>query len=400
MSNHGVSVIVPAGGRGRRMHSEVPKQYLPLDGKPILWHTLRFFERSQAVRTIVLVLHPADEELCNRVVLQRGEFNKVLCVVPGGVQRHESVEAGLKAIEVDDEIVVVHDAVRPFASDVVFSRVVEAARVYGAAVPVVAIRDTVKQTADGRVVATLPRDQLGRAQTPQAFRRIVLLEAHERWAAGRGPTDDAGMVEALGHPVQVVEGDENNIKITTPGDLAWAEWYARNREGDQEQRSRISVGQGVDVHALVEGRDLILGGVHVPFALGLAGHSDADVLTHAIIDALLGATGKGDIGQIFPDTDPQYKDISSMLLLHQVIELLGAEGVTVCNVDTVLMAQRPRLSPYVDEISQKLAAAMLIDPSQVSVKATTTESLGFVGRQEGMMAQAIALVEVRDSGGR
>ena len=389
-----VAVIVPAGGRGRRMGTELPKQYLPLNGRPILWHTLQRFEVSPTVHSVVLVLHPDDEAYCNQEVLKRGDFSKIRCVVPGGHERHESVGAGLHATRPEDDIIVVHDAVRPFPSEAIVGRVVEAAMLHGAAVPVVVIRDTVKQTSDDQVVATLPREQLRRAQTPQAFRRSLLTAAHEKWVAERPPTDDAEMVEALGQPVHVVEGEDSNIKITSPGDLAWAEWYAMNRDSDPVGRRRTSVGQGVDVHALVAGRALILGGVTVPFALGLAGHSDADVLTHAIIDALLGATGKGDIGRLFPDTDSQYKDISSLLLLEEVVELLVADGVMVCNVDAVVMAQRPKLSPYVDEISRQLAVALRIDLSRVSVKATTTESLGFVGRQEGIMAQAVALVEM------
>ena len=393
-----VAVIIPAGGRGHRMGGDTPKQYLPLNGRPVLWHSLRLFEANSSVGKVILVLHPDDEELCRHTVLRVGDFAKVRCVTPAGEQRHQSVLVGLKATGVEDRIVVVHDAVRPFSTDLLLDRVVAAARRHGAAIPVAPIGETVKQTRDDRVVVTLPRDDLRRAQTPQAFHRTLLMEAHEKWDSGRPPTDDAAMLEALGRVVRVVEGEEENIKITSPGDLEWAEWYARSRSSDLVTRSRVSVGQGVDVHSLVEGRELILGGVGVPFAKGLAGHSDADVLTHAIIDALLGAIGKGDIGRLFPDSDPQYKDISSLILLDRVMDLLDAERASVANVDAVVMAEQPKLAPHVDAISNQLAGVMRIDRSRISVKATTTERLGFVGREEGIMAQAVALVERPSAG--
>ena len=396
MDRTSVSVVIPAGGRGQRMGAELPKQFLSLGGRPILWHTLLVFERSPLVDEILLVLHPDDEVLCRELVLVGGGFQKVRCVIPAGAHRHESVAAGLRAVDAN-RMVLVHDAVRPFVTERLLSRVVDAARLNGAAIPVAPIAETVKRVGAGKVLTTVPRGELRRAQTPQAFEAALLEEAHRRWQHARAPTDDAEMVEAIGHPVAVVEGEEANVKITAPADLGWAEYNLRLSEDKGLTANNARIGQGVDVHALASGRPLILGGVTVPFEKGLAGHSDADVLTHAIIDALLGATGRGDIGRLFPDTDDRYKDISSMVLLREVLQLLAKDAVSIGNIDAVVMAQRPKLAPYVEQIRASLADGLGIEPERVSIKATTTERLGFVGREEGIMAQAVALVHLAEA---
>ena len=393
MDQNSVSVVIPAGGRGQRMGAELPKQFLSLGGRPILWHTLVIFERSPLVDEILLVLHPDDEVLCRRLVLAGGGFTKVRCIIPGGAHRHESVAAGLRAVD-GNGMVLVHDAVRPFVTERLLSRGVDAARLNGAAIPVASIAETVKRVDDDKVLSTVPRGELRRAQTPQAFERALLEEAYRQWQHGPAPTDDAAMVEAIGHPVAVVEGEEANVKITSPADLRWAEHNMVLPEDGPLTANNARIGQGVDVHALTSGRPLILGGVTVPFEKGLAGHSDADVLTHAIIDALLGATGRGDIGRLFPDTDDRYKGISSMVLLREVLQLLAADAVSIGNIDAVVMAQRPKLAPYVEQIRASLADGLGIEPERVSIKATTTERLGFVGREEGIMAQAVALVHL------
>ncbi|MBN98716.1 MAG: bifunctional 2-C-methyl-D-erythritol 4-phosphate cytidylyltransferase/2-C-methyl-D-erythritol 2,4-cyclodiphosphate synthase [Gemmatimonadetes bacterium] len=389
-----VVAIVVAGGRGHRMGREMPKQYLPLDGRPILWHTLSRIERSRLISSIILVLRSEDREYCQRQVLDGYGFSKIRQLVHGRGERHESVYAGLRATVAQDEIVVVHDAVRPFVSQELLQRVIDGALEHGAAIAGVEVAETIKKVADGRVQETPERGGLRQIQTPQAFRRPLLLRAHQGRPPALVATDDAVLVEALGHEVRVVEGEPGNIKITTPSDLAWAEWLVEQEEGKSMQTRRMRVGQGVDVHAFAEGRKLVLGGLAIPFARGLAGHSDADVLTHAIIDALLGATGGGDIGRLFPDSDLRYKDISSLVLLGEVRDSLAEKGATILNIDAVIMAQKPKLAPHLDSMANQLATVLELAPDNISLKATTTEKLGFVGREEGIMAQAVALVEI------
>ncbi len=374
------------------MGSAVPKQYLPLAGRPVLSHTLQALQASPAVSAIVLVVHPEDDALY-RQALGVTPPTKLRQVVPGGDERWASVRAGLAVTTSADAYVAVHDAVRPLASADLLARVVAAAVAEGAAVPGLPVAETVKQVHHGRVVATPDRSGMWLAQTPQVFRRELLLAAYEG-AAEPVPTDDASLVERLGHAVAVVAGEPANIKVTTPNDLAWAAWQLDRARGTGAMPRRLRVGQGYDVHRLAPDRRLILGGVSVPFDRGLAGHSDADVLTHAIIDALLGAAGVGDIGQLFPDSDDQYRGIDSLVLLRRTTDLLLARGAVIHHVDAVVMAQRPRLAPHRQAMAAALAAAMQVAADVVSVKATTTEGLGFTGREEGIAAQAVALVEL------
>ncbi|MSR83720.1 MAG: 2-C-methyl-D-erythritol 2,4-cyclodiphosphate synthase [Candidatus Latescibacteria bacterium] len=382
--------IIPAAGQGRRMGGEIPKQYLSLEGHPLLWHTLAALERSPLVQALILVVRPEDRPLAEQVAR---DFAKVRSLVAGGGERGDSVRAGLGATTAGDGIILVHDAVRPFVSPSLIERVVAAAREWGAAVPALPVRETIKVVDDGRVVETPLRARLWGAQTPQGFWRSLLLEACKKYR-GQPATDEAMLVEQLGHPVRVVEGEAANIKITTPEDLAWAGWWMQRSIGGQMYTRKMRVGQGYDVHRLEEGRALVLGGVTIPFERGLAGHSDADVLIHAIMDALLGAAGLGDIGRLFPDTDARYQGISSLLLLEAVRVRLEEKGAQVLNIDATLLAQRPRIAPHVPEMIARLAGALQLEPGQLSIKATTTEHLGFVGREEGIAAQAVALIEL------
>ena len=383
-----ITAIVPAGGRGQRMGSDRPKQYLPLGGRPILWHALARLEASPLVTDIVLVVRGADLDYCRRQLSARGGFAKIAALVPGGAERSASVYRGLQETRAD--MVLVHDAVRPFISEELLERVVAATRTHGAVLPALPVVETIKEVLGERVVRTPRRERLWQAQTPQGFDRALLLRAYHAVGPDAGATDDAALVERLGHEVCVVPGEADNRKLTTPEDLAWAEWRMRARE--EMPAMGLRIGQGYDVHRLEEGRPLILGGVVVPFARGLAGHSDADVLTHAIIDALLGALSAGDIGQLFPDSDAQYKDISSLVLLEQVGNLLAERGARVLHIDAGVAAQRPKLAPHLAAMRQTLAATLGLAVEQVSLKATTTERLGFVGREEGMAAQAVALL--------
>lgn len=391
MKSARVVTIIPAAGQGRRMGTEVPKQYLELAGRPVLWHTLRRFAASPLVDEIILVLRPEDMDYCRQHILQDSGMEKVCQLVPGGAERADSVLAGLQATAETDDIVLVHDAVRPFASEAMLLRLVEAVQESGAAIAAVPVVETVKKIANDHIVETPERAALWNAQTPQGFKRSVLVEAYARRSADLTITDEAMLVESIGHCVRVVQGEYTNIKITTPEDLAWAEWFMQQEDAMPCQQMRV--GQGYDVHALTRDRDLVLGGIHIPFEFGLAGHSDADVLTHAIIDALLGASGGGDIGRLFPDSDPQYKGISSMVLLEKVCALLEEKKVRIINIDAVVMAQQPKLASHIVAMEERIAQVLCVPADIVSLKATTTEHLGFVGRQEGMAAQAVALVE-------
>jgi 2-C-methyl-D-erythritol 4-phosphate cytidylyltransferase/2-C-methyl-D-erythritol 2,4-cyclodiphosphate synthase len=281
---------------------------------------------------------------------------------------------------------LIHDAARPFATADLISKTIAAAAESGAALAALGARDTVKQGADGVVRATLDRRTIFLAQTPQAFRRDVLRDA---LAINSDATDEAALAEQAGHEVRLVEGESTNIKITTPEDLPIAEAIAQR--GARPARTGRA-GLGYDLHRLVEGRPLILGGVAIPFDRGLAGHSDADAICHAITDAILGAAGAGDIGRHFPDTDPQWKGASSLDLLRRAVAIVRAQGLAVGNVDATVILERPKLAPYVDRMRATLAEALEVTIDRVSIKAKTNEGVGEIGRGEAIAVHAIALV--------
>ncbi|MBO8141264.1 MAG: 2-C-methyl-D-erythritol 4-phosphate cytidylyltransferase [Firmicutes bacterium] len=405
------AVIIPAAGRGRRMgQAGRPKQYLPLFGKSILRWTMEACAASRAVRELILVVAAEDAASFQAELATRRPLDKPVRVVPGGPERQDSVRAGLAAVGRGTDVVAVHDGVRPLVKPALLDAVLAAAARHGAATAAVPLKDTVKLVEGPWVQATPERERLRLVQTPQAFRRELLEDAHfravrEGWRA----TDDATLVERAGHPVAVVEGAYDNIKITTPEDLLLAETLLRAREwqlgtgavpqqapaaGRQQAQEGASVriGIGYDVHPLVACRPLILGGVEIPFELGLAGHSDADVLLHAIMDAMLGAAGLGDIGVHFPPGDPAYAGASSLKLLEEVRERVAERGFRVGNVDATVVAERPRLRPYVPAMVERIAACLQVAPEAVNVKATTAEGLGFVGARQGIVAHATALL--------
>ena len=394
-----VVAVIPAAGRGTRMPGIVPKQFRPILGRPVLWHTLRCFEETPSVGGIIVAVNPADRA---RYEAFAGDFGKLRPAVEGGRERGDSVRFALGGTTEEDEIVLVHDAVRPLVTRELIDRVIEETERSGAAIPALPATETVKEVRGGVIVGTPDRRSLWNAQTPQGFSRNALLQAFDRAAAGTHPaTDEATLLERMGVKVRIVAGDSLNIKLTTPEDFEKVEWNmdmsGREKNADSPEPTRVvaatRVGQGYDVHRLVPGKPLILGGVTIPHPAGLDGHSDADVLSHAIIDALLGAAALGDIGRHFPDHDEAYRGISSLLLLAQVRGLLDGQGIRVVNVDAVVMAQEPKLAPHMDTIRGRLAEALRIPVESVSVKATTTEGLGFTGRSEGMAAQAVAQVE-------
>lgn len=386
-----VWAIIPAGGTGERMGGKSPKQFMPLGGVPILVHTLRVFERSSAVDRVVLAVPEGSIAATAELTAAHG-CSKVARIIPGGRQRQDSVRNGLAAVGDACDIVVVHDGVRPFIDAKLVDLAVSVAGRAGAVVVGVPVKDTVKQTgSDDKIAATLDRKTLWIAQTPQVFKRKILEEAYRRaYAEAYCGTDDASLVERLGVPVAMIRGGYDNIKITTPEDLAYGEYLLS--KGRQVMRT----GTGYDSHRLVEGRKLILGGVEIPFERGLVGHSDADALVHAVIDALLGAMGQGDIGKHFPDTDPAYKGISSLKLLDRIGNLLAEMRFRILNIDAGIILERPKLAPFTDSMRENIARSLDIPVALVNIKAKTNEGMGFVGRGEGVAVFAVATITAHE----
>jgi len=376
------SALIPAAGRGERLGRGSNKAFVEVAGRPLLAHTLSIFQACEPIDEIVIVTGRDEIEPARRLAGRFG-ISKVSAVVVGGEHRQESVKAGLKRVTC--EIVAIHDAARPMITVEIIERSIEAAARVGACIVAVPVIDTIKSCEDGFVERTIDRARLYSVQTPQTFRTEMIKTAYERaFADGHYATDDSALIERLGGTVEIVEGSYDNIKITTPFDLDLAE----ARLGGRQMRTGI----GIDVHAFAEGRKLVLGGVEIEHEKGLAGHSDADVLLHAVADACLGAACLGDIGRHFPDTDPQYKGISSLRLLSKVAELLAHAGWSVGNVDSVIICERPKVAAHAAEMAANIAGCLGIDPSCVSVKGTTTERLGFTGRGEGIACEAVVTV--------
>lgn len=392
-----VGVIVAAAGRGRRFGGNVPKQYLPVGGAPLLAHGLRRFDAHPAVDDIVVVVD--DEAEFGRRIGSPPPFAKIRAVVRGGAERQDSVGAGLSRVD-PDAVILVHDAARPFVHPDLITAVIDAARSAGAAIPVVPVPDTPKLLdAGGGLNRTLERDRVVLAQTPQGFHGAVLRRAFA--AADRDGfrgTDEAALVERTGHPIVLVPGRPDNLKVTTPADLERArEILERDGGGDAAPDRRagraLRTGIGFDQHPLVAGRRLVLGGVEVPFGKGLEGHSDADVVTHAVCDAVLGAAGLGDIGSLFPDTDERHRDARSLDFLADIGGRIAARGLRVANLDLTLVAEEPIIAPYRERMRDNLAAALGCGAAAVSVKASRSGGLGPVGRGEGMAAWCAVLLE-------
>lgn len=385
-----VCVIIAAAGQGKRMGSAINKVLLPLAGKSVLAHTVHAACQAEAVTSIILTTAAEETEIVSKL-LTGLKLSVPWQVVAGGSERQYSIANALKAVEAAAEIVVVHDGARPLAQPSLFNQVIAAARKEQAAIAAVPVKDTIKiADPSGLVTGTPDRHTLWSVQTPQAFDRKILVSAYEQARQdGYLGTDDAALVERLGAKVKVVPGNYQNIKITTPEDLQFAETVIGKR---QEEKVMVRTGIGYDVHRLVPERKLILGGVEIPHTLGLEGHSDADVLLHAIKDALLGAAALGDIGRHFPDTDGRYKGISSLKLLGEVREILSRNGYIANNIDATIVAQKPKLAAYITQMNANIAEALGVAIGQVNVKATTTEGLGFAGQGEGMAAYATATI--------
>lgn len=375
-----VWAIIAAAGSGTRMGGDKVKTLQLLGGRACICYSVE--KLRPHVDGIIIAARQVDIENYQEALSLYGLSADAY--VLGGQNRKDSVQSALKTLPDDCDLVLVHDGARPLLSHDLIKRVLESARRFGSGVPALPITDTVKRVnMNGQSVDSLERQPLRTVQTPQAFHRVLIQSAYDE--VDGLATDDASLVEQLGVPVHLVQGEVNNIKLTLPGDLERAEEILR---GSLLPR----VGIGYDVHRLVENRRLVLCGVEIPFEKGLLGHSDADVALHALIDALLGAAGLPDIGQQFPDSDASYKGISSLELLQKTLTLLSAHGLMPFNVDIVMALERPKIAPLVPAMREKLALALRIPEERVSVKGTSTEGLGLEGRGEGISARAVAMV--------
>ena len=393
-----IAILVVAGGRGARAGDGPPKQYRPIAGQTLLARTLHGLRVASPQAALKVVIHrdDLDHYAASAAELSPPDQARLLAPAFGGATRQDSVRNGLEALATEGapDIVLIHDAARPFADAALVARAIHAAALHGAAAPGVALADTIKEIDDaGTVVATPERARLRAVQTPQAFRFDLILKAHRAAAAGgRDYTDDAMIAEAAGAKVHIFDGDAANFKLTTQQDFARAMELVK--QAAFADLPDIRTGQGYDVHAFGPGDAVWLGGVAIPHTHGLSGHSDADVLSHAITDAILGALAEGDIGAHFPPSDPQWKGAASSIFLARACELVRARGGAIAHVDATIICEAPKIGPHRERIREKLAETMGADIGRVAIKATTTERLGFTGRQEGMAALAIATVRL------
>jgi len=380
----GVVAIIVAAGRGERLGGETPKALVDLAGRSMLRRSAEALAACAEVNALIVVAPSGFERIAGDEVYGTG---KLRAVVAGGANRQDSVRAGLARTTDRDRVVLVHDAARPFVDAEVVTRVLEGARTHGAAIPVAPVVDTIKRVKAGLIGATVDRETLGAAQTPQGFNRKALLDAYARAArAGVALTDEAMAMERAGLKVAAVPGSVRNFKITTPDDLARAIRLLA------PAAAALRVGHGFDTHRLVPGRRLMLGGIHVPADVGLEGHSDGDVLLHALCDALLGAGALGEIGSLFPSANPKLKGAASSTFVAEVMKRLAAAQLSIDNVDATLIAERPRLSGHLEAMKKSIARLLDVEPDQVSIKVKSADSLGAIGRGEGIAAQAFALL--------
>lgn len=368
-----------------------PKQFHHLAGTPILIHTIRAFAAIPSLTRIIVVV-PADFIAdTHRLLSEYNLVSAAISVTVGGRRRQDSVLAGLELLTETTDIVLVHDGARPLVRPNLIQRCLEAAWQHGAAIAAIPVKDTLKKSrADQTIAATVDRQDLWQAQTPQAARLPLLRKAYAA-LGDREVTDEAALLELAGIAVTLIEGSETNIKITRPEDLTLAEKIMHS-----PTLPSMRIGHGYDAHRLVGGRKLVLAGITIPHNLGLAGHSDADVVTHALCDAVLGALGAGDIGHHFPDSDQCFKDIYSITLLEQVMELADEKSFVIANADITIICQAPKLAPHMDAMRTTLARACQTSTEQINLKATTTEKMGFTGREEGISCHAVVLLTAHE----
>jgi len=379
-----VYALVVAAGRGSRFGATLPKQYLPLGGVGVLRHAVAALCDHPRVSNVLVTITPKDRALFDSAVAG-------LCLLPpvaGGSTRQDSVRLGLEALAVyHPEPVLIHDAARPYPDARLIDRVIDALERAPAAIPCLPLRDTIKRGQDGFIRATIDRSALWRAQTPQGFHFAAILAAHQT-AKGCALTDDAAVAETAGLVPLIVGGSEDNLKVTTEEDLAAAERLIAARQGD------FRVGQGFDVHAFGPGDHISICGIKISHDASLVGHSDADVGLHALTDAVLGAIGAGDIGIHFPPSDPRWRGAASDQFLRHAADLVRGRSGVITGVDVTIICERPKIGPHRAAMIERVATILGIAPARVSVKATTTDRLGFTGRGEGVAAQAVATVRL------
>ncbi|HTQ35163.1 MAG TPA: bifunctional 2-C-methyl-D-erythritol 4-phosphate cytidylyltransferase/2-C-methyl-D-erythritol 2,4-cyclodiphosphate synthase [Stellaceae bacterium] len=379
-----IYALVLAAGRGTRFGGALPKQYLPLGGSSVLRHAVSAFATHPRIDGVQVVIRAEDHNIYDEVLADLD----LLPPVTGGAERQDSVRLGLEALApYAPDRVLIHDGARPFPDAAMIDRVLDALDRGPAAIPGLPVGDTLKSVTDGVITGTVDRSGLWRVQTPQGFHFDAILAAH-RAVAGQALTDDAAVAEAAGIAPLIVAGRERNLKITTADDLAEAERLLAARQGD------VRVGQGFDVHPFGPGDGVMVCGVWFPHSAGVVGHSDADVGLHALTDAVLGAIGAGDIGTHFPPSDPQWKGASSDRFLAHAVGLVRARGGSIAMLDVTLVCERPRIGPQRAAMVERVAAIAGVAADRVSVKATTTEKLGFTGRGEGIAAQAVATIRL------
>ena len=379
-----VYALVVAAGRGSRFGGPLPKQYLPLAGASILRYAVAAFAEHLEIAGVMVAIRPEDKVLFEKSV----KGLRAVSPVAGGAARQDSVRLGLEALAAyRPKSVLIHDGARPFPDRRLIDRVIDGLDRAPAAIPCLPLRDTIKRAEGGTIRETVDRSALWRAQTPQGFHFETILDAH-RAAIGRDLTDDAAVAEAAGILPLIVDGSEDNLKVTTPDDLAAGERLVAARLGD------VRVGQGFDVHPFAPGDHLWICGVRIPHGMGLGGHSDADVGLHALTDAVLGAIGAGDIGMHFPPDDPRWRGAASERFLSHAADIVRTRGGVVAAVDVTVVCERPKIAPHRAAMVERVAAILGIGAGRVSVKATTTEKLGFTGRAEGVAAQAVATVRL------
>ena len=390
-----VHVLVVAAGRGSRAGEGLPKQYRTLAGRPVLSRTLDAFLGRGDVADVATVIHADDRVLYDGAVAGLAHHGRLADPVTGGATRQDSVRAGLDALAargaLQGDLVLIHDGARPFATPELVERAVVAASRFGAAVPGCAVFDTVKAVdAESRITGTPDRSALRAVQTPQSFRFGLIRDAHGRAAAEgrRDLTDDAAVAEFAGHAVTVFEGDPGNTKITTSSDLQAAELRLQSALLD------VRTGQGFDVHSFVAGDHVWLGGVKIPHTRKLSGHSDADVVLHALTDALLATIGDGDIGSHFPPSDMRWKGASSDRFLRHAVERVRARGGIIANINATIVCEAPRIGPHREAMQKRIAEIAGITPDRVGVTAGTSERMGFTGREEGIVAWGLATVRL------
>jgi 2-C-methyl-D-erythritol 4-phosphate cytidylyltransferase/2-C-methyl-D-erythritol 2,4-cyclodiphosphate synthase len=377
-----IVALIVAAGRGERLGAALPKQYLPLAGRPLLRHAAERLARHPRVDAVRVVLGAGQLDHYERATAGLA----VLPPIEGGATRQDSVRLGLESLEEEaPDLVLIHDAARPLLSAALVDRVLDALGASEAALPVLPVTDTLKRVDAGGIAASGPdRGGLARAQTPQGFRFRAILRAHRAaHAAGASYTDDAAVAEAVGLAVASVPGEERNLKVTVPDDLTLAGLLLAGAP------RAYRTGLGFDVHQFADGRPMVLCGVPIPHGQGLLGHSDADAALHAVTDAVLGTIGAGDIGQHFPPSDPRWRDADSAQFLEHAVRLLAQRGGRVENADLVIVCERPKIGPHRAAMTERLADLLGVAPDRVGVKATTSEGLGFTGRGEGLAAQAV-----------